>query len=117
MALTIAQLKRSLHLTETIESLQSELHSIYGSITGAISPTPVKAKGKRKKGGMSAVGRARIAAAQKARWAKVKSSATAKPAVAAKGKKKSKMSAKGRAAIVAAQKARWAKVKAAKGTK
>jgi hypothetical protein len=62
---------------------------------------------------MSAAGRARIAAAQKARWAKLKGGngdlMAAKPAM-----KKRTMSAAGRARIVAAQKARWAKIKAAK---
>ena len=59
---------------------------------------------------MSAAGRAAVAAAQKARWAKVKAG---KPAAKASAKK-SKMSAAGRAKIAAAQKARWAKVKAEK---
>jgi hypothetical protein len=57
---------------------------------------------------MSAAGRARVAAAQKARWAKIK---TAKSVV--KPAKKFTMSAGARAAISAAAKARWAKIKAA----
>lgn len=57
---------------------------------------------------MSAVARAKIAAAQKARWAKVKGK-TEKPA--SEGKRK--MSASARAKIAAAAKARWAKAKAA----
>ena len=56
---------------------------------------------------MSAAARAKIAAAQKARWAKVKKS-VAKPVA----KKKSGISAAGRAKIAAAAKARWAKAKA-----
>jgi hypothetical protein len=58
---------------------------------------------------MSAAGRARIAAAQKARWAKIKG---AKPAPKAPAKKRT-MSAAGRARISAAAKARWAKARAA----
>ena len=61
---------------------------------------------------MSAAGRARVAAAQKKRWAKIKGAAAApatKPA-----KKKGKISAAGKARIAAAQKARGAKIKAAK---
>lgn len=57
---------------------------------------------------MSAAGRARIAAAQKVRWAKLK----AKKAAPKKATRK--ISAAGRAKIAAAQKARWAKIKAAK---
>ena len=77
---------------------------------------------------MSAAAKAKISAAAKARWAKVKSSAkpaaaksvpSVKPALvtksvpAAKPAKK-KISAEGIARIKAAQKARWAKIKAAK---
>ena len=49
-----------------------------------------------------------MAAAQRARWAKINGTA---PTDAKPGKKKRKMSAAGRAAIVAGQKARWAKIK------
>jgi len=65
---------------------------------------------------MSAEGRARIIAAQKARWAKVKAQKGAAPAKAAAPKKKKKggISPEGLARIKAAQKARWAKFKKAK---
>jgi hypothetical protein len=59
-----------------------------------------KASGRK----VSAAGKARMAAAQRARWATVKGQA----------KPKRKLSAAGRAAIAAAQKARWAKIRAAK---
>ena len=74
---------------------------------------PVAARIPKKKGGMSAAGSAKIAAAQKARWAKVKA---VKPAVtvAKPAKKKFTMSAAAKAKISAAAKARWAKVKAEK---
>jgi len=62
-------------------------------------------------GRMSAAARARIAAAQRARWAKVR--AGNKGNVVAMPKKRT-MSAAARKRIAAAQKARWAKVKAAK---
>jgi hypothetical protein len=57
------------------------------------------------RGTMSAEGRARIAAAQRARWAKVKG----KKARATTPVKKRKLSAAALARIRAAQKARWAK--------
>jgi hypothetical protein len=62
---------------------------------------------------MSAAGKARVASAQKARWAKIKA---AKPAVTAAkpAKKKFTMSAAAKAKISAAAKARWAKIKAEK---
>lgn len=55
---------------------------------------------------MSAKGRARIAAAQRARWAKAKG--------IAEGPKKRTMSASAQRKIAAAQRARWAKVKRGK---
>ena len=57
---------------------------------------------------LSASARARIGAAQKARWAKVKGKA-AKPAKVGRRK----MSASARAKIAAGAKARWVKAKAA----
>jgi hypothetical protein len=65
---------------------------------------------------LSAEGRARIAAAQKARWAKVKGTTVAAPAAPKAGKRKAKrnLSPEARARIVAAVKRRWAKAKKAK---
>ena len=102
--LTTKQLRHAADVKEKIEALNGELASILGSSAS------VSAEALTKKGGMSAAGRARIAAAQKARWAKFKA---ARPA-AKSPTKRNKMSAVGRARIAAAQKARWAKVKAEK---
>jgi hypothetical protein len=68
--------------------------------------------GKARQGRMSAAGRARIAAAQRARWAKVKAKGENVKVVTMP--KKRTMSASARKRIAAAQRARWAKVKAAK---
>ena len=59
---------------------------------------------------MSAKGRARIAAAQRARWAKAKGQHNIVPMA----KPKRTMSASARRKIAAAQRARWAKVKRGK---
>jgi hypothetical protein len=99
-SLTSDQLRRAAGLKEKIDALYEKLASMLGA------PALVSAKAP-KKYRMSAAGRTKIAAAQKARWAKVKA---AKPAKAAK---KRKMSAAAKAKISAAAKARWAKVKAA----
>ena len=99
-ALTVAQLKKAVAIKQKLETLEKELASILG--------TPA-AKPARKK--ISAAGIARIRAAQKARWAKIKA-AKAAPAVARK--KKFTMSAAAKAAISRAAKARWAKIKARK---
>ena len=64
---------------------------------------------------ISAAGRARIAEAQRQRWAKAKGSGQAKSATPTNptSQKKRTMSAAARKRIAAAQRARWAKVKAA----
>jgi len=62
-----------------------------------------RAKGRTRRT-MSAAARARIAAAQRARWAKQKQATASKPA--------RRISRAGRQRIAAAQRARWAKVRA-----
>ena len=109
--LTPAQLRQAANLKEQIEGLQKQLATIMGSKT----PAPTQTAKLANKGGMSAAGRARIAAAQKLRWAKIKG--TIKPAAQAAPKparKKFTMSAAAKAKISAAAKARWAKIRAAK---
>jgi len=94
-SLSAQQLRRAASIKEQIDTLENELGNILGGTSGTGS-------GKRT---MSASARARIAAAQKARWAKVKGGS-------ASGAPKRKMSAAARAKIAAAAKARWAKAKA-----
>jgi len=111
LSLTSAQLIKAANLKDKIEALTKELNSLLGSsaqVKSAAIPS--------KKKGMSAAGRAKIAAAQKARWAKVNAAkAKTAPKVAAKpAKKKFKMSAAAKAKISAAAKARWAKIKGVK---
>ena len=101
-SLTTAQLRHAADLKEKIGALTKELTSILGA------SAPVATKAPKKKGGMSAAGRARVAAAAKARWAKIKA---AKPAIKAPAKKRT-MSAAAKAKLSATTKARWAKIKA-----
>ena len=103
-SLSAQQLRRAADLKDKIQSLENELGRIFGSSTkSVIAATPKK---KRK---MSAAGRAKIAAAARARWAKVKGQKTAAQPVK---KARRKMSAAARAKIAAAAKARWKKAKA-----
>ncbi len=70
LTLTVAQLRHAAAIKEKIASLEKELVTILGAPAVAVklpAAKPVKKKGK-----MSAAGRARIVAAQKARWAKIK---------------------------------------------
>jgi len=133
---TPTQLRKAADIQEKIQSLQEELGQLLG---GLAETAAIQAPRKRK---VSPAGIARMRAAQKARWAKIKGTApSAKPAqkpkrkmsaqglaniragvrkrmmAQAKGKAvqkpKRKMSAAGLANIRAAQKARWAKAKKA----
>ncbi len=91
------------------ERLSKEMKAIAAALS-AFGASYGKSGGTR--GGMSAAGRARIAAAQRARWAKVKAK-NGKANVVAMPQKRT-MSAAARRKIAAAQRARWAKVRAAK---
>jgi hypothetical protein len=65
--LSAQQLRRAAAIKEQIQSLENELNRIFGSPTKiATAPAPKK----RRK--MSAAARAKISAAAKARWARVK---------------------------------------------
>lgn len=103
----VKQLKRAVAIRERIEKLQIKLADVLAE-TGEISVPTIS--GRRK---MSAAGRARISAAQKARWAKEKGLVNSEAASAPAPAGRRKMSAAARAKIAAAARARWAKAKAA----
>jgi hypothetical protein len=87
----------------TLEQLDAALAALNGSSYQKRTGTTRK---------ISAAGRARIAAAQRGRWAKVRRNGGQKQNVVSMPKKKT-MSAAARRKIAAAQRARWARVKAA----
>ena len=68
--LTASQLRTAANLKEKIAKLEKELTAILGG-TAPAAKTPA-AKPEKRKSKMRAAGRARIAAAQKKRWAKIK---------------------------------------------
>jgi hypothetical protein len=109
---TIAQLKRAIALTEQIETLRADIASLFSGSPKVSAPVTTAPVAKAKKGGMSAEGRARVAAAQKARWAKVKGQKAAPVAAPVKGKRT--ISAAHREKLKAAAKARWARAKKGK---
>jgi RNA:NAD 2'-phosphotransferase (TPT1/KptA family) len=107
--LSVQQLRQAADLKEEITALERELSQLLGST----AQTAV-AKAPKKKFTMSAAAKAKISAAAKLRWAKVKATKPAtKPKASPAPKKKGGMSPAGRAKISAAAKARWAKAKAA----
>ena len=116
--LTPTQLRQAADLKERIASLNQELTTLLG---GSATPSPAKAVQPvvAKKRGMSAAGKARIAAAQKLRWAKV-NAAKAKAVEKIKtapAKPKRVISPAARAKMAAAAKLMWVKIKAAKAAK
>src|SRR5271157_3063417 len=106
--LSVQQLHQAADLKEEIAALERELSQLLGS-TGQTAVT----KAPKKKFTMSAAAKAKISAAAKLRWAKVKRAKPAAKPTRPAPKKKGGMSAAGRAKISAAAKARWAKAKAA----
>jgi hypothetical protein len=110
--LTPAQLRQAANLKEQIERLQRKLMAFSQNGNGIPSPFKAPQSSPKSKSKISAAGIARIKAAQKARWAKIKSSA--KTGVKTEKKERRKMSAAAKAKLSAMAKARWAKIKAAK---
>ena len=95
-------LRKAADLQEKLLLLQEELGQLLG---GQVSTLAQPTEPPKKKWKFSAASRAKMRAAQKARWAKIRSAtASATPGE----KPKRKFSAAGRAAISAAAKARWA---------
>ena len=106
--LTINQLKRAAAIKEQIDALNKELRSLLGG-----PATPRKAP--KKKQTMSAAVKRKIAAAQKARWAKLRRAKAATRSVkpAAKASKKT-VSPATKARLSAKLKAYWVAKKAGK---
>ena len=90
-----------------IDSQIADLRQLLNGDRTEVAGTPRAPARKRK---ISAAGRRRMAAAQKARWAKIRADAAAasSPAVAKPVKRRRKLSAAGRKAISEATKRRWA---------
>jgi len=107
-------LRQAVSIKERIESLQAELSAITGNRAAVPVEAPENAQTAPKwRRRMSASAKARIAAAQRARWARFhakKGRGRKSEAAPTTGRK---MSRAWRAKIAAAARARWAKAKAA----
>lgn len=101
--LTTTQLKQAVQIREQIDSLQAKLDAVLGGS----SPTPTKAKRT-----MSAATKKKMAAAQQARYAKLKEApsktVSKKTAPTKSAPKKREFSPETKAKLAAAMKARWA---------
>ena len=104
------------NLAGVVQQLKKEHDRLSRQIQGISAALSAfgAAYGKRTGRKMSAAGRARIAAAQRARWAKLRRNSGKKKNVVTMPKKRT-MSAAARKKIATAQRARWAKVKANQG--
>jgi hypothetical protein len=101
--LSSEKLARAASIQKRIEDLEAELKQVLGAAT-----LP-GGNGSARKRHLSAAATARISAAQKARWAKIKRAAgtAAKP-----NKRKARISAAGRARLAEIARARWRNAKA-----
>src|SRR5947209_11542997 len=106
----VDRLKEALDIRTQIAALEDKLSSLFGGTSRKSSVG--SRKGRRT---MSPEGRARVAAAQRARWAKQKGEATSAPPRKGQRGRRS-MSAAARAKIAQAQRARWAKQKGQSGS-
>jgi hypothetical protein len=101
------------NLNGIVQALRQEHVRLAGELRkvgGALAAFGVTNGHQPARGQLSAAGKARIAAAQRARWAKLRGA----PKKAAPVTHKRTMSPAARRKIAAAQRARWAKVKAGK---
>jgi hypothetical protein len=113
----VEQLRQAVTIAEKIEALETQLRGILTNVATSekkvtVPPTAVKpstpaAPAKKASKTISPEHRAKIAAAVKARWAKVKGKPAA-PVAKASSKKKGGLTPEGRAKLAASMKARWA---------
>jgi hypothetical protein len=106
--ITVNQLKRAARIKAQIERMAEELSGLFDGSAG-------RRRARRKRSGMSAAARKRIAAIQRARWAKLRNGETLTAAAkkpARKARKKT-MSRAARAQRSAKMKAYWAAKKKA----
>lgn len=103
----VAELKRE---RDQIDQAIAAVSALTRNGSTRSASSNVSRRGPRK---MSAAARARIGAAQRARWAKVKGQSGPSKTTTAKSPRRRTISAAGRRRIAAAQKARWAKARAA----
>jgi len=104
ITLTPQQLRRAADIKERIDQLQTELVRVLGASTPAAAVAAPQTKRK-----LSSASRARIAAAARARWARIKGNAGPKAAAQIPRRK---MSAAAKARLAAIARERWRKVRA-----
>ena len=105
-SISVEILKEAIAIKEQIVALEQKLAKIAGGEIASIEK--VIKKGRKK---MSPAARGKIAAAAKARWAKIKGTVVKAERVVVASVKKRSLSPEHKAKLMAAVKARWAKAK------
>ena len=95
-----------------LEAQIAHCRSLLSGSTAPVAATP-SAPEPARRGKRSAAVRARMAEAQRKRWAAIKGESTPAKKAPAEEKPKRKLSAEGRKRIIAATKKRWAAIRAA----
>jgi len=110
--LPLEQLKRAVDIREQIDLLTLELHQLLASVPRpeGMGNNTGNGSAAEKKRVLTQAGRARIAAAQRLRWAKYNATRGGRP----RRTTRHDLSPEGRARVSAAVKARWVRFRAAK---
>src|SRR5687768_2576015 len=114
MDLSLKALEEAVGIRRQIEELEQRLRSLFGgnapsrsTQASAVADAPATGGAKRRK--LSAAARGRIAAAQRARWAKARGeSAPATNSAVKSARKKGGLTPAGRRRLAEAMRARWA---------
>jgi len=107
MDISTQDLERAVAIRRQIDSLEKQLASLFGNRSGggaAAARAPRAPSGRSKR--FSAATRAKLAAAARARWARIRAGKSA--AAPLKKKKKRGLTAEGRRRLSQLMKARWA---------
>ena len=106
----LEKLEEALSIKRQIASLEARLSSLFGASSKAAADKGATTSGGRGRRKMSPAARAKIAAAQRARWARAKGegSAAKKTTTARPKKRRSGLTAAGRKKLSENMKARWA---------
>lgn len=118
-SISTAVLKEAVEIREQIEELEQRLSRLLGGATPDTEPLDQPTRTRRKRR-LSPEGRARIAEAVRARWARQKGlslGSSVETPSDSQPRRRRRLSPEGRARIAAASRARWARQKAASSFK
>jgi hypothetical protein len=115
MDFSLAALEQAVSIRRQISALEKQLSGLFSGRTGGSKPSGGAGVGGRRR--LSPAARAKIAAAARARWARVRAGRGAVKGKAKPSGKKGGLSAAGRKKLSDMMKARWAARRKAQGKK